>query len=129
MRHIAAIAIAATLTGCASITSLQAECEATNQAFPAAMSCLESKIAQDSRLSKSPDAKLYALRARQLSQRVQTGQLSELDARVELQRLSVEIDDKRKALVFADDDVPTTSRSRATANCVGGGGYATCTVR
>lgn len=132
MRHliaIAATAAIAALVGCANVATVHSECERSSPSFPAAVACLESKIAQDGRLSGNADAKLYTLRARQLSQRVQAGQMSEIDARVELQRLVVEIDDKRKALVFADDDVPTTTRIRATANCVGGGGYATCTIR
>lgn len=130
MRHIATIAAAIALTGCASVGSLQADCERTNQTFPAAMSCLESKIAQDGRLSGNTDVKLYTLRARQLSQQVQAGEISDLDARVALQRLHVEIEDKRKAFVMADDDIaPSSKRIRATANCVSNGGYTNCTVR
>lgn len=128
MRHIATIAAALALTGCASVGSLQADCERTNQTFPAAMSCLESKIAQDGRLSGNTDVKLYTLRARQLSQQVQAGEISDLDARVALQQLFVQLDAKSNSEAAAM--MPAMpAKQRTTANCVSVGGNTTCTVR
>jgi hypothetical protein len=87
-------AVLSLCAGCATIGSYQAECEKKHAAFPEVVACLKEAVASDSRpeiYKSSPELKLYLLKAEQLSQRVQRGEISDLDARVELQQLYVEM--------------------------------------
>lgn len=81
------------VSGCASVGSYQADCEKQYSAFPDVVSCLKNSLAKDWRPGTTKDARirLYLLKADQLSQKVQKGELSDLDARVALQELYVNL--------------------------------------
>jgi len=92
------------------------------------VSCLDSKIAQDGRLSRHPGVKLYMLKANQLSQQVQAGSISELDAKVELQALFVQLDNQNQAEVsriLANTQMNQPTRTRCYTN----NGVTNCTTR
>ena len=77
------------LFGCTSVGKIQAGCEQTASTFPELASCLRTSIANSdsSRMQNSPEVKFYLLKADQLSERVKKREISDLDARVELQTL------------------------------------------
>lgn len=77
------------LSGCATVGSYQQECETKYQAFPDMVNCLNSSVHSDSRMAGSPLIKLYMLKAEQLSKKVSNSEMSEIDARVELQQTYV----------------------------------------
>lgn len=88
------VAVFSLCAGCASIGSYQAGCEKKHASFPQIVTCLQDAVASDSSpwINKSsPEIKLYLLKAEQLSQQVQRREISDLDARVELQQLYVEL--------------------------------------
>lgn len=86
-------AFVALLTGCAATgTEMQAECETKHREFPELFQCTYDAVAsrnpiimQDSR------AKLYLLRGEQLALAVARQQMSSLDAKIEWQKLYVEL--------------------------------------
>ncbi|MCJ8500131.1 hypothetical protein [Desulfatitalea alkaliphila] len=74
--------------GCATIGSYQAQCEQQTSSFPEMVACLKAKVTSDWRPSKrNQKVKLYLLKADQLSYKVQSGEITEIDAKVELQEL------------------------------------------
>ena len=79
--------------GCATVRSYQAQCEKQHAAFPDVVTCLKTAVASDPnpRFMSSEERKLYLLKAEQLSQQVQKGEISDLDARVALQQLYVNL--------------------------------------
>ena len=97
------ILVALLLAGCAtlSVGSAQEQCEKRHAAFPDVVTCLKDAVASGSaswggayiNLSSkpTPELKLYLLKAEQLSQQVQKGEISDLDARVALQQLYVDL--------------------------------------
>ena len=87
------LSIGVLLSGCATVGSYQSQCEKQNAAFADVVTCLKTALAADWRPAMSTDAKvkLYLLKADQLSQMVQKGEISELDARVKLQELYVHL--------------------------------------
>ena len=112
--------------GCASIGSYQAECEKRSEAFAEIVQCLKASVASDSRPGMSKDArvKLYLLKADQLSQKVQSKEISELDAKVALQELYVRLKrDKNADIDSILASMPKTTRTNCTAygnnvNCI-----------
>ena len=120
--------VATFLAGCASVNSLQSSCESTTKAFSDMVSCLDGKIAQDGRLSRHPGVKLYMLKANQLSQQVQAGNISELDAKVELQALFVQLDTQNQAEV--DRLLLNTQMNQPVkTRCTTYAGVTNCTTR
>ena len=80
------------LAGCATVGSYQTQCESRHAAFPDIVLCLKDALTSDRREPMSDaKVKLYILKADQLSQMVQKGELSDLDARVVLQELYVRL--------------------------------------
>lgn len=128
MRFFVALAGVCFLAGCASVGSLQATCESTTGGFPEMVTCLDGKIAQDGRLSGNSGVKLYMLKAKQLSKQVSDGSISELDAKVELQALFVQLDRQNQAdvnRILAN----TQSNQPIKTRCVTNGGVTNCTSR
>lgn len=70
------------LTGCATVASRQVSCEQRTTTFPDIAQCLKAAVGQP----RIPETKLYLLTAEQLSEKVQRHEMSDTDARVELQR-------------------------------------------
>ena len=81
------------LTGCATTgTEMQAECETKHREFPEMFQCTYEAIAsRNPRIMQDSRAKLYLLRGEQLALAVANQQRTNLDAKVEWQRLFVEL--------------------------------------
>lgn len=109
------------ITSCATESSLsfqQQRCEQLQKSFPDMVICLKAAVASGQvkeprgtftgffNLNRGPSSelKLYMLRAEQLSIQVKNGSISELDARVELQKLYVEIENLRGQHPFQMDN-------------------------
>lgn len=114
------------LVGCTTVGSIQADCQKSTSTFGAMAQCIEIGISQQPRLAANPSVELYRLKARQLAQRVDTGQLSDLDARVELQQLFVSL--KRQE---DDEPMPAVPQQKATRSVCspGAGGTINCVTR
>lgn len=79
--------VAILLVGCASGTQIQAECEAKFSHFPDIYACTKSNITERSpQILQSARAKMYLLRGEQLAERVVSGKMTSLDAKVEWQK-------------------------------------------
>lgn len=92
MRKFASLSVLA-LAGCVvSGSQLQSECEALHPAFPDAFECTKAAVyARRPDVLSDPRVKLYLLRGEQLAGRVRDAQIKDIDARVEWQRLFVEL--------------------------------------
>jgi len=77
------------LTGCAKVGDYQEKCEQRYSKLSEVASCLDSSIKGDSRLSAASSPKLYVLAAKYLGQKVDNGDISDAQARLELQNLYV----------------------------------------
>lgn len=75
----------------ASVNGYQSECEKITKTFTEMVSCLDTKMSSNEYLSSQPAPKLYLLTAKDLSQRVSSGEIADSKARLELQRQYVEI--------------------------------------
>lgn len=117
------------LVGCANVQKLQAGCEATTSTFAALAECLKAQVADSSnpRLKNSPEVKLYLLKAEQLTQQVSDKKISELDARVELQQLFVQLYQNEKSNSAAATAAYNATRTKTT-NCVPVGNSVSCTT-
>jgi hypothetical protein len=84
-------ALVVLLTGCATTgTEMQAECEAKHREFPEMFQCTYDAIAsRNPRIMQDSRAKLYLLRGEQLALAVAKHQITNLDAKVEWQKLFV----------------------------------------
>ncbi|MDO8597907.1 MAG: hypothetical protein Q7R45_14955 [Sulfuricaulis sp.] len=113
------------LASCTTVGQIQASCEATSKTFLALADCLKVAIADSdsSRMKNSPEVKLYLLKAEQLSQRVRNNEMSDLDARVELQTLYVNIKGQEDANRAARAAASAAGRAASSA---GGPKTATC---
>lgn len=92
--------------------------------------CLDNALAGESRFANNPRVQLYRLKAAQLSGRVEKKQIEEIDARVELQQMYVQLRRDQMADVNAavgDDPIPG-SKSIKT-NCTTYGNNTTCTSK
>lgn len=75
------------LTGCATVSSRQTDCEQQHAEFPEVVRCLKTALGQP----RSEETKLYLLTAEQLSEKVQRQEISDADARLELRRTYVRV--------------------------------------
>lgn len=93
VKRTAILLVACLAYGCATVGSYQTECEKRHRAFPDVVVCLKAAVAEDPRwwMSSNASVKLYLLKAEQLSERVQRGEMSDLDARVAVQALYVDL--------------------------------------
>ena len=86
------VTVAGLLAGCATVGTYQTQCESRHAAFPEMVLCLKDALASAPRNPMSDAVvKLYMLKADQLSQMVQKGELSDVDARVALQELYIRL--------------------------------------
>ncbi|MEI6514038.1 MAG: hypothetical protein WCO51_12320 [bacterium] len=133
MRNFLACVVLLLLVGCANVQKLQAGCEATTSTFAAMAECLKAQVADSSnpRLKNSPEVKLYLLKADQLTQQVSDKKISELDARVELQQLFVQLYQNEKSNSAASSAAATAAYNATrtkTTNCVPVGNSVSCTT-
>ena len=119
------IVLSILLTGCATVGQRQSECEVQHQAFEDIYLCTKLAMASDPRTKNSAAYKLYMLKGEQLSQQIREQQISEIDAKVEWQKLYLELkglDDKHAAAAF---ERYNATRSRTTT-CTPVGNSVTC---
>lgn len=87
------------LAGCARLGTTQTGCEQSTQTFPEMASCL--KVVVDRTFTPRPQydpaLSLYFAKVVQLTERVRIDQISDFDARVELQRNYVTLMEKKPA--------------------------------
>ena len=87
------------LSGCARVGTTQTGCEQSTQTFPEMASCL--KVVVDRRFTPrpqyNPELSLYFAKVGQLTERVSIDQISDFDARAELQRNYVTLMEKKAA--------------------------------
>lgn len=116
------------LAGCTTVGSIQADCQKSTSTFGAMAQCIDARLSQEGRLARHPSVQLYSLKTKQLAQRVESGKISDLDARVELQQLFVQLqkqeDDDTDVLIT----VPAQNRPMRT-NCTTYGNSTSCTSR
>ncbi|MEQ9743809.1 hypothetical protein ABRQ05_05815 [Pectobacterium actinidiae] len=84
MKYLVAI-IPLMLTACTTTSQLQSECEKRYTRLSDMANCLDYSIKEDQILSSVPWVKLYVLNAKVLGQKVDKGELNDLEARIELQ--------------------------------------------
>lgn len=116
--RLAIVVLAIGLGGCMTVGQLQTGCEANSQTFPEMAACLRNAVASSdsTRMQNSPEVKLYLLKADQLAQRVQNREISDLDARVELQQLYVNLRNQERINRAAGG--PRTTNCYAVGNSV-----------
>lgn len=80
-------------TGCATTTvgDNQAECENHYSAFAEIVACTKESFANDSTAKNDANFKLYILKGDQLAEKVRSKEISDLDAKVEWQKLYIEL--------------------------------------
>jgi len=83
--------ICALIAGCASVGKKQAECENQYSVFSEVVTCTKVAFANDARAKNSADFKLYILKGEQLAEKVKSKEITDLDAKVEWQRLFVNL--------------------------------------
>ncbi len=105
--------IIAVLTGCATGTAMQAECESKHSKFTDIYRCTYDSIAaRNPSILQDARAKLYLLRGEQLAQEVEKGKISDIDAKVAWQRSFVEMKTGKK------QDMGVTCTSQQIGNFV-----------
>jgi hypothetical protein len=117
----------ASVTACTTVGKMQASCEKTSATFPELTVCLKQSIEANgsNRMQSDASVKLYLLKADQLSQRVQNKEISDLDARVELQTLYVNLKANENAEQAAGAAAYNANRPRRT-NCYPVGNTVQC---
>ncbi|HGH7262902.1 TPA: hypothetical protein ACHQNL_002658 [Serratia marcescens] len=89
------------LVGCAKVSDYQASCEQRYIKLSDMANCLDSSIKNDSRMASEPTPKLYVLAAKMLGQGVDQGQISDAQARVQLQSLYIQMQNSERAQQIA----------------------------
>lgn len=79
------------LSGCAKVSDYQSNCEQRYPRLSDMANCLDMSVKSDSRMSSASTPKLYVLAAKMLGQGVDSGKISDAQARLELQNLYVNI--------------------------------------
>lgn len=88
------------ITGCATVGKKQADCENQSSKFSEIVTCTKDAFANDARVKNNPDFKLYILKGQQLAEKVESKEITDLDAKVEWQNLYVDLknhEDNRSA--------------------------------
>lgn len=102
------------ITGCASVSSYQDECDKIHTSFVASVSCLNEKVANNPKAKSNalfgndedPLDTLYLLRASELSELVRSGKLTDRQARIELLKTRQEIIQTRSQQAIAGKRYP-----------------------
>lgn len=89
------------LSGCAKVSDYQASCEQRYSKLSDMANCLDSSIKSDSRMATASTPKLYVLAAKMLGQGVDNGQISDAQARLQLQSLYVQMQNNERAQQIA----------------------------
>lgn len=79
------------LAGCAKVSDYQANCEMQSDQLSVVADCLNKSVLSDSRMNNSPLTKMYVLAAKYLGEKVDAGEISDSQARLELQNFYMKI--------------------------------------
>lgn len=79
------------ISGCATVGKKQAECENQYSAFSEIVTCTKEAFANNARAKNNAGFKLYMLKGEQLAEKVKSKEITDLDAKVEWQRLYVDL--------------------------------------
>ncbi len=79
------------VAGCAKVGDYQNQCEQRYAKLSDVATCLDGNVRNDYRLSRAAAPKLYVLTAKQLGQAVDEGQMTDTQARVELQKVYLDL--------------------------------------
>lgn len=100
------------LVGCAKVSDYQASCEQRYSKLSDMANCLDSSVKNDSRMATAPTPKLYVLAAKLLGQSVDEGKISDVQARLELQNLYVNMQRQE----YADQQVQAQALQQGLLN-------------
>lgn len=117
------------LSACTTLGDYQATCEKRHQKFEEFASCFRSEVTSDSRgiPAKDPRVKLLLLKTEQLSRMVSSGQMSDLDAKVEFQQIFVSL--KSQAMAESNDIQAPIRQAPVRTTCTTAGGVTNCKSR
>lgn len=96
MRYVIA-ALPLLLVGCAKVSDYQAGCEQRYSKLSDMATCLDISIKNDSRMGSAATPKMYVLAAKLLGQKVDNGEISDAQARLELQSIYVNMQRQEQA--------------------------------
>lgn len=85
------------LVGCAKVSDYQAGCEQRYSKLSDMATCLDISIKNDSRMATAPTPKMYVLAAKFLGQKVDSGEITDMQARMELQNLYINMQRQERA--------------------------------
>ncbi|PPE57086.1 hypothetical protein [Pectobacterium brasiliense] len=85
------------LVGCAKVSDYQAGCEQRYSKLSDMATCLDISIKNDSRMATAPTPKMYVLAAKFLGQKVDSGEITDMQARMELQNLYINMQRQEQA--------------------------------
>ena len=85
------------LAGCAKVSDYQASCEQQFTRLSEVASCMDGRVRSDSRMSTEPQPKMYVLAAKLLGQKVDSGEMSDLQARIALQNIYMNMQRQEQA--------------------------------
>ena len=99
VRRSVVAAAACLLAGCANLEFSKTGCEQSAQTFPEMSTCLKAVVDRmyTPRPQYNPALSLYLAKVEQLTERVRIDQISDFDARAELQRNYVTLMEKKAA--------------------------------
>ncbi|MEY0031233.1 hypothetical protein AB7W76_21780 [Providencia rettgeri] len=83
------IALSLLLAGCAKVSDYQNKCEIQNEKLSQVATCLNNSVSSDSRMANSPQVKMYILAAKYLGEKVDAGEITDTQARLELQNFYI----------------------------------------
>jgi hypothetical protein len=115
----------ALIAGCASVGKKQAECENQYSVFSEVVLCTKQAFANDARAKNSADFKLYILKGEQLAEKVKSREITDLDAKVEWQRLYVNLKNNEESRSEAAAATYNASKPRQTV-CTPVGNSVSC---
>jgi hypothetical protein len=120
------LAIAA-LNGCATVGKYQQACEATYENFSDMVSCLKSSARSDSRMADNARVRLYLMKADQLVAQVNDKELTETDARLQLQETYLGLKNQETTERDRQTLIQSITKPRTTdTTCTAFGNTANC---
>lgn len=120
MKKLILLLAAVALGGCATVGKYQQACEAKYENFSEMVSCLKTSTRSDSRMAGDARIRLYLMKADQLVAQVNANQLSETDARLQLQETYLglknqETSEKERQALIQSITKPKTTDTSCTA--------------
>ena len=113
------------MTGCVTVGKKQAECENQYSKFSEIVACTKEAFANDARAKSNPDFKIYILKGQQLAEKVESKEITDLDAKVEWQNLYVDLKNHQDSKSEAAAARYNATKPRTTT-CTPVGNSVTC---